>query len=33
MFSERFLMLPPDCGSGSHLKFELVLMLISYNVS
>ena len=33
MASERFLLLPPNYGTSSPLKFELVLMLIFLNLS
>ena len=33
MTSERFPLLPPDYGTSSRLKFELVLMLIFLNLS
>ena len=33
MVSERFLLLPPDYGTSSSLKFALVLMLIFLNLS
>ena len=33
MASERFPLLPPDYGTSSPLKFELVLMLIFLNLS
>ena len=33
MASERFPLVPPDYGTSSPLKFELVLMLIFLNLS